>query len=153
MNPIFSYTQKRGDAPDEGCKKAHLEPHRRAIEANLKPITPVEFALVNTVESLDVKRVKIYERPFSLSHDLELLEDAIKSMKAVLVIFDPLMAVLGHNINSSSDQSVREVFTPLAQLAERTGCAVLIIRHLTGAMQEILFIVVLALSVSLPRPV
>ena len=45
MNPTSSYTQKKRDAPDEGCKKAHLEPYRRAIEANLKLITPVEFAL------------------------------------------------------------------------------------------------------------
>src|SRR5947209_9424074 len=108
-----------------------------SVEDTLKPRMeaaggdPSQVLLLNTVESLDVKRVKIYEWPFSLSHDLELLEDAIKSMKAVLVIFDPLMAVQGHNINSSSDQSVWEVFTPLAQLAERTGCAVLIIRHLT----------------------
>jgi len=40
------------------------------------------------------------------------------------------MAVLGRNIDSSRDQDVREVFTPLAQIAERTGCAILIIRHL-----------------------
>src|SRR6266566_2555516 len=52
-------------------------------------------------------------------------------MQAVLVIIDPLMAVLGNSIDSSRDQSVREVFTPLAQLAERTGCAILMIRHLS----------------------
>jgi len=49
----------------------------------------------------------------------------------VLVIIDPLMAVLGNTIDSSRDQSVREVFTPLAQLAQRTGCAILMIRHLS----------------------
>jgi hypothetical protein len=50
------------------------------------------------------------------------------------------MAVLGRNIDSSRDQDVREVFTPLAQLAERTGCAILIIRHLNkGSSDNILY--------------
>ncbi len=92
---------------------------------------PSQVLLLNTVEDLDAKRVKMYDRPFSLAHDLEILEDAIKRMQAVLVIIDPLMAVLGNSIDSSRDQSVREVFTPLAQLAERTGCAILMIRHLS----------------------
>ncbi len=87
--------------------------------------------LLNTVEDLDPKRIQIYDRPFSLAQDLEILEDAIKRMQAVLVIIDPLMAVLGNSIDSSRDQSVRDVFTPLAQLAERTGCAILMIRHLS----------------------
>ena len=92
---------------------------------------PSQVLLLNTVEDLDAKRRKIYDRPFSLAHDLDLLEKAIKRMQAVLVIIDPLMAVLGNSIDSSRDQSVREVFTPLAQLAERTGCAILMIRHLS----------------------
>jgi hypothetical protein len=50
------------------------------------------------------------------------------------------MAVLGHNIDASRDQDVREIFTPLAQLAERTKCAVLIIRHLNkGASENALY--------------
>src|SRR5207244_7929601 len=52
-------------------------------------------------------------------------------INARLVILDPLMAVLGGSIDSCRDQQIREVFTPLAHLAERTGCAILIIRHLT----------------------
>jgi hypothetical protein len=92
---------------------------------------PSHILLLNTVEGLDAKKAKVSDRPFSLSRDLEVLEGAIKRTQAVLVILDPLMAVLGHNIDSSRDQDVREIFTPLAHLAERTDCAVLIIRHLT----------------------
>src|SRR3989440_7754746 len=92
---------------------------------------PSQVLVLNTVDDLDPKRIKIYDRPFSLAQDLEILEDAIKRMHAVLVIIDPLMAVLGNTIDSSRDQSVREVFTPLAQLAQRTGCAILMIRHLS----------------------
>ena len=75
--------------------------------------------------------MRVGDRPFSLSHDLERLEGAIKRTRAVLVILDPLTAILGRDINASSDQDVREVFTPLAQLAEHTNCAILIIRHLS----------------------
>ena len=50
------------------------------------------------------------------------------------------MAVLGRSIDSSRDQDVREVLTPLAQLAEREGCAILIIRHLNkGTSDNLLY--------------
>src|SRR6185312_14701003 len=52
-------------------------------------------------------------------------------MQASLVILDPLMAILGSDIDSSRDQAVREVLSPLELLAEQTGCAMLIIRHLS----------------------
>jgi hypothetical protein len=68
------------------------------------------------------------------------LEKAIRQTKAILVILDPLTAVLGYNIDSSRDQGVREVFTPLANLAERTNCAILIIRHLKkGTSDNLLY--------------
>ena len=69
-----------------------------------------------------------------------ILEQAIKQTGTILVVIDPLMAVLGRNIDSSRDQDVREVLTPLAQVAERTGCAILIIRHLNkGSSDNILY--------------
>ena len=101
---------------------------------------PSRVLLLNTVVSFDEKRLGIYDRPFSLSRDLNDLEIEIKRTNAILVILDPLMALLGRNIDSSRDQDVREVFTPLAQLAERTGCAILIICHLNkGSSDNILY--------------
>ena len=88
----------------------------------------------------DTKKIRFNERPFSLAQDLDILEQAIKQTGTILVVIDPLMAVLGHNIDSSRDQDVREVLTPLAQVAERTGCAILIIRHLNkGSSDNILY--------------
>ena len=84
---------------------------------------PSRVLLLNTLVTLDEKKIKIYDRPISLSHDLDTLEERIKQMNAILLILDPLTAVLGKNIDQSRDQDVREVFTPLAQLAERTNCA------------------------------
>src|SRR5258708_6124431 len=104
---------------------------------------PSQVLLLDSVDDLDLpdlKNVDVRERPFSLSHDLHDLEEPIKRTKAILVVLDPLMAVLARNIDSSRDQDVREVLTPLAQLAERTGCAILIIRHLNkGSSDNILY--------------
>jgi archaellum biogenesis ATPase FlaH len=101
---------------------------------------PSKVFLINTIEDFDEKRLGIYARTFSLSRDLDDLEREIKRTNAILVVLDPLMAILGRNIDSSRDQDVREVFTPLAQLAERNGCAILIIRHLNkGTSDKVLY--------------
>lgn len=121
-------------APEDGASDT-LKPRLEAAGGD-----PSRVLLLNEVEGLDAKKIMIHDRPFSLSHDLETLEGMIKRTKAILVVLDPLMAVLGHNIDSSRDQDVREVFTPLAQLAERTNCAVLVIRHLNkGASKNALY--------------
>ncbi len=91
---------------------------------------PDEVLFIDFVERFDAKRMGLYSYPFALSQDLQDLEMAIKRRKAKLVILDPLTAVLGHDVSVSNDQDMRVVLTPLAQLAERTRCAILIIRHL-----------------------
>ncbi len=114
-------------APEDGAADT-IKPRVEAAAGDLSKVH-----LLNTVEYIDVKDLKninFYQRPFSLSRNLFELERTIKQTKAILVIIDPLTAVLGHNIDSSRDQNIREVFTPLALLAERTNCAILIIRHL-----------------------
>jgi archaellum biogenesis ATPase FlaH len=120
-----------------------------AAEDTIKPRVeaaggdPSQVLLLDNIEQLNIantKKIRFGERPFSLAQDLGILEAAIKQTESILVILDPLMAVLGHSIDSSRDQDVREVLTPLAQLAERTGCAILIIRHLNkGSSDNILY--------------
>src|SRR5215217_3908730 len=70
------------------------------------------------------------EDPFGIPEDLPKLERAIKRVGAKLVIIDPIMAFLGENINSNSDKDVRSALKPLKPLAERTGAAFVIVRHL-----------------------
>src|SRR5215213_7317013 len=80
----------------------------------------------------DPSRVVILgnDDPFGIPEDLPELERAIKRVGAKLVIVDPIMAFLGENINSNSDKDVRSALKPLKQLAERSGAAVVIVRHL-----------------------
>jgi len=66
----------------------------------------------------------------SIPDDLNSIREAIAQVGALLVIIDPLMAALGGSVNSHHDQDVRHALAPLAQLAEESGVAVLVVRHL-----------------------
>src|SRR5215212_1554274 len=70
------------------------------------------------------------EETLGIPEDLDTIERAIKQVDAKLVIVDPIMAFLGEDVNPNSDKEVRRALTPVKQLAERLGVAVLIVRHL-----------------------
>ncbi len=70
------------------------------------------------------------ERPISIPEDVPIIENAIGRVGAVLVIIDPLMAFFGADIDSYKDQNVRRALAALASLGERTGAAIVIVRHL-----------------------
>jgi hypothetical protein len=74
-----------------------------------------------------------HERILSIPEDLGLIERGIRRVEARLVVVDPLMAFLSKDTNSHRDQDVRRALAPLAGLAERTGAAVLVVRHLNKA--------------------
>ena len=73
------------------------------------------------------------ERQIAIPDDLAVIESAIERVGAVLVVIDPLMAFLPGDVNSHRDQDVRRALAPLARLAERTGTAVVVVRHLNKA--------------------
>jgi hypothetical protein len=58
------------------------------------------------------------------------LERLIAARRADLLVIDPLMAFLPPKVSANLDQCVRTALTPLAQLAERTDCGILLVRHL-----------------------
>ena len=70
------------------------------------------------------------ERTISLTQDLSTIELAIGRVGAAMLVVDPLMAFLSGKTDSHKDQDIRRALAPLAALAERTGAAVLIVRHL-----------------------
>ncbi len=71
-----------------------------------------------------------HDRVLSMPEDLYVLEEGIERVGAVLVIIDPLMAFLGGDTNAHKDQDVRRALARLKSLAERTGAAILLVRHL-----------------------
>jgi hypothetical protein len=74
-----------------------------------------------------------HERLLSLPSDVPLLERGIERVGAGLVVIDPLVAFLPKNVDANKDQDVRRALAPLAGLAERTGAAVVAVRHLNKA--------------------
>jgi hypothetical protein len=71
-------------------------------------------------------------RPPTLA-DIAALEQAITRTGARLLVIDVVMAYLPDGTDSHKDQDIRQVLSRLATLADRTGCTVLLIRHLNKA--------------------
>lgn len=132
----------RGDAMPESAPSASGREPFNAI------VLMLEDALAHTIRprldaaGADVARVFAMtgiletptdpdsERPPVLPVDIGSLRCTIQTHKARLVIIDPLMAYLGADTDSHKDQDIRRALTPLARLAEETGAAIIIVRHL-----------------------
>lgn len=69
-------------------------------------------------------------RQLTIPDDLGAIEAAIGRVGALLVVVDPLMAFLPGTTDSYKDQHIRRALAPLARLAEGTGVAVVVVRHL-----------------------
>lgn len=65
-----------------------------------------------------------------LSFSDERIEAAIRETKAKLFILDPLQAYLGAGVDMYRANEVRPQFHTLKVIAERTGCAIVLIEHL-----------------------
>ena len=63
--------------------------------------------------------------------DLPAIRQVVLDEGAALVIVDPFAAFLASGVNSWRDHDVRRAMAPLAQLADETDAAVLVVRHLT----------------------
>ncbi len=72
-------------------------------------------------------------RPVRIPDDLAAIERVISEHGVVLVVVDVLMAFLNGEVNSHRDQDVRRALHPAATMAERTGCCVVVLRHLNKA--------------------
>ena len=70
------------------------------------------------------------DRPPVIPDDLDVIARAIERVNAKLLIIDPLVAYLSGGIQSNRDQDVRRALHQVANLAEATGVAVLVVRHL-----------------------
>jgi AAA domain/DnaB-like helicase N terminal domain len=80
---------------------------------------------------------EIAGRPVTVPGDLPDIEKVITGNGVVLVVVDVLMAYLDGEVNSFRDQDVRRALRPLAAMAERTGCCVVVIRHLNKSGGQI----------------
>jgi hypothetical protein len=92
-------------------------------------VAGADLTRVRFVESMPTSRDP--DAPPTLDPErLEQLEAAIAEHQARLVVIDPLFNYLPTAIDAHRDQDVRSVLKPLAAMAERLGCAIVIVRHL-----------------------
>lgn len=101
-----------------------IRPRLDAAGADVGQVAVMDEVMVTDAET-GAKRA----RPVELPLDLPLLKKAIRDSGAVLVTIDPLMAFLA-GVDSHNDQSVRRALHPLSKLADATGTAILVIRHM-----------------------
>ena len=79
----------------------------------------------------DLERVLVIDdagNPLTLAD--ERIENAIRENNARLVIIDPLQAFLGANVDMNRANEVRPIFRRLAEVAQDTNCAIVMIGHL-----------------------
>ncbi len=67
--------------------------------------------------------------PFTVPKDIDHLRKAIQQAKAGLCIIDPITACLPENLDHGVDSAIRRVLMCLVNLADETGCAIVLIRH------------------------
>ncbi len=72
----------------------------------------------------------IDETDVSLSMLDERIEQAILKEKAKLMILDPIQAYLGAKMDMNRANEARDMTKHLGQVAERTGCAIVLIDHM-----------------------
>lgn len=82
----------------------------------------------------DLNRVLVIDdadKPLTLADAR--IEQAIRENSARLVIIDPLQAFLGANVDMNRANEVRPIFRRLAEAAQATNCAIVMIGHLNKA--------------------
>ena len=79
----------------------------------------------------DCDRVLVIdENEVELTLSDERLEQAINQTGAKLIVLDPMQAYLGEAVDMHRANEIRPIMKRLALLAERTGCAVILVGHM-----------------------
>jgi RecA-family ATPase len=87
---------------------------------------PKNIGIINCVHK--VINGKREEYTFTLS-DVKLLERSIIKTNARLVIIDPVGAYM-NKVDTHKDADIRQLLGPLAKMAEKTNCAIILVMHM-----------------------
>ena len=122
------------------CTNGKLLPNMERMEPFNVIYQTAEDGLGDTVKprlieaGADLDRVLVIDdSDVQLTLSDERIEKAIIENKARLVIIDPIQAYLGADVDMNRANEVRPIFMRLGQVAQRTGCAILLIGHLNKA--------------------
>ena len=122
------------------CTNGKLLPNMEHMEPFNVIYQTAEDGLGDTVKprlieaGADLDRVLVIDdSEVQLTLSDERIEKAIIENNARLVIIDPIQAYLGADVDMNRANEVRPIFMRLGQVAQRTGCAILLIGHLNKA--------------------
>ena len=122
------------------CTNGKLLPNMERMESFNVIYQTAEDGLGDTVKprlieaGADLDRVLVIDdSEVQLTLSDERIEKAIIENNARLVIIDPIQAYLGADVDMNRANEVRPIFMRLGQVAQRTGCAILLIGHLNKA--------------------
>ena len=122
------------------CTNGKLLPNMERMEPFNVIYQTAEDGLGDTVKprlieaGADLDRVLVIDdSDEQLTLSDERIEKAIVENNARLVIIDPIQAYLGADVDMNRANEVRPIFMRLGQVAQRTGCAILLIGHLNKA--------------------
>mgnify|MGYP000809933955 FL=1 len=122
------------------CTNGKLMPNMERLEPFNVIYQTAEDGLGDTVKprlieaGADLDRVLVIDdSDVQLTLSDERIEKAIIENNARLVIIDPIQAYLGADVDMNRANEVRPIFMRLGQVAQRTGCAILLIGHLNKA--------------------
>ncbi len=126
---ICAYCTNRGELPNT----VPIEPFNVIYQT-------AEDGLADTIKPRSLKCGADPERVIVINEDEKQLtmkddriEAAIRQNHARLLILDPLQAFIGADVDMNRANETRPIFQKLGQVAERTGCAIVLIGHLNKA--------------------
>jgi putative DNA primase/helicase len=82
----------------------------------------------------DLDLVDMVTDPITFPDDVSRLSEWVEKFGSVMVMLDPLVAFIGDGVNTHRDHHVRRVLAPLADVAEATGAAVVVVVHTNKAL-------------------
>jgi putative DNA primase/helicase len=94
---------------------------RRRVEA-----AGADLSRLHVITSMDD-----HDRLPELPKDIPAIQRVVEQLDAALLVIDPLAAFIGQGVDTHRDSDVRRCLHRLAVMAEETGVAVLLVRHLT----------------------
>lgn len=100
------------------------------LKYTVRPRLDAAGADSERVHSLEGVRTGDVIRDPVLPWDLALVAERVEKWDVRLIVVDPLMAFLGGEYDAHKDQDIRRCLRPMRDLAERLGCAILLLRHL-----------------------
>ena len=119
------------------CTNRKLFPNMEDIEPFNVIYQTAEDGMGDTIKprlieaGADLSRIMVIddtEEALTLSDDR--IEKAVRQNHVRLVIIDPVQAFIGADVDMNRANEVRPVFRKLGMIAEKTGCAIVLIGHL-----------------------